>query len=76
MGYLFIAIGLFILFLTYLDYQKDETDLAYLFLWLVDWWLWFDLDVNKKSFPTLFWIIIISQIIFGIVIIFYGLGEL
>ncbi len=76
MGYLFIIGGLLILFLTYLDYRKDETDLAYLFLWLVDWWLWFDLDINKKSFPILFWLIILSEFTLGIVIIFYGLGEL
>ncbi len=70
MGYVLIFAGLVILYLTYLDYCKSETDTIF----ILDWWLWF--DVHRNSFPLLFWIIIIIQTVFAIGLIMTGVTEL
>ncbi len=59
-------LGVVLLAITYWDYRKEETDTVF----ILDWWAWF--DVSRASFPLLYWLIILAQIVGGITLIFYG----
>lgn len=65
-GWLIVA-GLFVLALTWWDYQREEADTVLLLDWV--WW-W---DFSRSEFPLIFWLLIAGQGIMGTVLILAGL---
>lgn len=61
--------GVALLGITYWDYRKEETDTIF----ILDWWVWF--DVSRASFPLLYWLIIVAQIVGGFGLVFWGLKS-
>ena len=56
----YLVAGIVVLYLTYRDFVREETDTIFLF----DFWAWF--EVSRSSFPLLYWAALIAQLICGI----------
>ena len=60
-------IGILILAATVWDLSRDETDTVF----VLDIFPWF--DISRKSFPVIYWIIIITQAGIGLTMVFNGI---
>ena len=66
----FVVLGIVLLLVTFWEFRRGESDTIF----LLDWWLWF--DVSQSKTPLLYWLAIAAQAIAGIVLIVKGLSGM